>query len=394
MDEPPRWDLLINGRTLLAPSYKALVSSVRVEAVADGADELMIEATAWDSVSGEYRILGEQVLAAGNSVVVRAGYGVALRDLQRFQIVRHEAEYPDNGPPTVRVIGYSAEYRLAQATGPRSYPAPVTVGQVARELAAEHRLAVTATSVADGPTLSGPRIKEAGQSDLEFLRDLCAEADFGAPSVRWDGSQDVLFARPTRLDQQGLIARFVWRPAQADQAGTLITFSPSLSLAGAATRIEVIGWDALAGEPIRVVAELGDGGQQTTVFRGAEAGRLAERHRSGSELLVRVLADSDDPRTEVRDVAAVQSVRTTEDALAWGKRWLATRNRAWMVARATTVGWEDLWAGQVHEFAGLAPEHEGKWEVVRCSHLLDEQGYRCDLDLDYVLDEAASTREV
>lgn len=388
----PRWDLVVNGRAALSEGYRSLVSSLHYETVADGADELRLECVAWDTTSQSYRILGERVLAPGNTVTLRLGYGTELVEVGRLAIVRHDATYPEAGVPSVSVVAYSPEYRLAAYTSPRSFAAPVTAGQVARQLAADHRLVVTSRSVADGPVLDGPRVKEAGTSDLEFLRGLCAEADFGPPAVQWEaGVGDVLVARPTRLTDQVELVTFRWRP---DRSGTLISFAPSLSLAGAATRVEVIGWEEATGLPIRVVAELGEGGQETTVFVGAEAGPLAERHRSGSELLVRVLADGDDPRSEVRDVAAVQRIRTTEGALAWARRWLASRNRAWLTARAVVVGYPRLRAGQVHRFVGLAPEHSGLWEVVRCAHRIDESGYRCELDLDYVLDGSAPTREV
>ena len=395
MSLAPRWELLINGH-LLPESRRRLVKSLRVDASIDGADELVIEATAWDSKAGrggEWRFAGEDVLAPGNLVVVRGGYGHQVVDLQRFRIMRHEVSYPESGPPTIKVRGYSAEHRMVEQRSPRSHEA-ATPGEVAAQLAQAHQMYATVDTV-DVSGTTAARVKKAGDSDWKWLVDLAATAGFHEPWVRWDPELDrevVHFRQLNTVVQPSGVLSFRYSSITGD-TGEILSFSSALSLAGVPTKVEVLGWDELRQEAIRVVLEITEDGQQEAIYRGGEVGKVPDAIRSGGQLQVAVLNHSDDPSEEKREVVAVETITTTEDARDYAARWFRTRQRAFQEGNARLIGDPRVWIGEVHRFEGLAPTDEGLWETQEVSHVFNDSGYRTDLVLSRVLEEAAEPRE-
>lgn len=391
----PTWELEIGGVRLLE-DYRRLVTGIRCEATVDGADEIVIDAVAWDERSSSFRILGETIFAAGNEAVFFVGYAGSTRALQRFRLVREEARYGSDGPPTVTIRGYSTAHRLVESTRARSWPAGTADSDIALELAAEFGISVAGSKVQATEPRTKARVKKAGDTDLAFLQQLAVANGYGEPIIRYDPDlgEDVLYFRSVSLADQAEMATFYWNPAVGGSeapTGTCLSFAPTLSLAGVPTKIEVLGFDPVAQQPIKVVLEITEQGQESTVYRGGDVGTTAAP-RSGSQLQVRVLAEGGKDQ-EKREVLSVAHIQTTEDAVSWGTRWLRTRNQAFMVARATVVGYENLWVGQIHEFRGLAEPHNGKWEVLQCTHKFGDQGYVCDLDLARVLEQAAAPTE-
>lgn len=406
----PRFEVRVGG-VALPPTHARLIDAVVVEASQDGADELRIEATAWDSVARAFRFLGDPVIGVGAVAEVWGGYGDRLEPIQRFRMLREEAEYPDGGVPRVVLRGYSAEHRLAEEVRAAVWAGPVADSEIAAQIARSAGLAADADGIAPTPPRQAGRVKAQGTSDLDFLRQLATANGFAPPSVVWDAARGVdrLLFRPLDYRRQGERVRFVYSPPLAgssEPAGTLLSFSPSLSLAGVPTTVEAIAWDPAAQEAIIVRASIDAVDQEPTVQRRPEnylkkAG--ISGYKSGSQVYARVLLDSEVPDAEPPPTSrrargkvesrAVYTVQNATDAVAWAKRWITTRNQAFLIARAATVGWPRVWVGQIHEFVGLAPVHDGLWFVEAVRHRWDGQGYRLDLDLSRVLDEAAPPRE-
>lgn len=392
----PAWDLRVGGVSL-GERYRRLITRIRVEATLDGADELTIEASAWDEDANQPAILGETILGVGNQVVLYLGYGDNLHALQRFRLVREEARYTAGALPTVTIRGYSAAKVLVDQQKARSYTAPVADSDIATDLADGYGWAVPAQAIEATTTRQASRVKKQGTSDWEWLRQLAVANSFGPPLIRYEESLDneVLYFRTTSLANQTEIATFVHHPvlAGADtDYGTLLEFAPTLSLAQVPTHVEVVGWDPVKQVPVKVVMEITETGQESTVLTGQDVGKLSKPPKSGSELQVKVLSEAGS-ESEKREVLYAGHVQTTDDAVSWASRWLRTRNQAFMVARAKTIGYELLWTGQIHRFEGLAPHHAGLWEVLQVTHEISSEGYTCDLDLARVLEEAATPTE-
>lgn len=394
----PGWDLHVNGEPLPA-EYKALIQSVSVDATVDGADELVVQALAWapDKTGVRYRFVGDNAMSLGNEVIAFAGWNDGeIVALQRFRIMRLEPSFPAQGVPTVTIRGYSAEHRLVEFTGARQFERGIPDSEIVREIAEEHGLTVTADSLADTEQEAPrARIKKAGTTDWTFLQQLAAANDYGPPYVRYDEGldADVLFFRPTSLENQETIATFIYDPIEAgsqEPSGTLWSFNPSLSLAGVPTRLEVIGWDPVAQEPIILTLEITDGGLAPITIRRGDPEEVTEFVRSGAQLQVTVLDNAPNAEPEKREVVVSElDMTTTDDARAFAERWYRTRLQAFAVARARVVGYEQLWIAQVHRFEGVPALFAGLWETLGVRHVVDGDGYRCDLDLSRVVEEDA-----
>lgn len=385
----PAWDLLINGRSL-PPAYRALVSSVEVDATGDGADELVVNVTVRDPVSGAWRFVGETMLGPGTEVVVLLGYGRDLVPVQSFTMVREETSY-SSGAPTATLRAYSAEARMGVRMAPISIAGPVTVGEVLRRLAEASGITYRPDLV-DQPArqLSAGFAKEKGKSDLVALQELATLSGLPAAGVhvRYDAAsrRDVLHFRAPNVRRQERVARFVW-DARGSGASTLRSFNPTLDLAGVPTRVEVSGWDPESQAPFVVIGEVTGGRQEPTVLRGAAASGYGVT--SGSKIRANALGADADGATEA---LSVPHLRTAEDALSFARGWIETRNLAFLTARATTIGTPHVWAGDIIQIGGVAPVHEGLWLVDHVKHVVGTGGYTLDMDLSRVVQERSTAK--
>lgn len=394
----PNWDLqLETGEYLSATGYLSLVQSVTVDASIDGADELTITAVARDPTEGVYRFMGEAILAPGNTVVVLVGYGYNLVALQRFTIVAEDGNYPDGGVPTVTIRGYSAEHGLGQFTGERIFKGPAKASDVVKAIADEFGLAYDDDTIVATDDFDDGWVKPKGTSDLEFLQQLAVQADYGPPMVRYDADKgaDVVYFRPTTVDPATQIT-LVYNPFDAGAdlpSGTLRSFQPSIDLSGVPTKVQIVGWDAVKQEAVVVIMELTDEGQETQILTGSSASQAGYKIKSASGMVLQQLETGSDPAKEKGDSFHLPQLTTTDQAVAFGRAWLTTRNRAAMTGRATVLGDQSLWIGQVHDFQGLAETHNGLWEVTGCRHVLDSSGYTVELDVARVLEDMPEPTE-
>lgn len=399
LDLAPAWELELSDGTYLAGGLKTLVRRVMVHASVDGADELQLVASAWDDQEQAWRFVGQTVLGAGNKVILWGGYGKDLAPLQRFRLVREEVQYPDGDDvPTVTIRGYSAEAELVEGTVERSWEGPIADSAIAEEIADEYGFYHDSDTIQATDPREDGRVKAKGTTDLEFLQQLAVASGYGPPIVRWDNDRrrNVLYFRATDLSHQAEQATFVYNPHVAGSTsptGTCRSFKAELSLSDAPTKIEVIGWDKVQQEAIKVVLEITDTGQETTIYEGGSVKDLPKAIRSGAELQVRVLDGSDDAKGERKEALSIPALGTRDDVLAWAERWFATRQQAFLVGRSKTVGYENGWVGQVHRWTGLASTHEGLWEALEVKHTWDADGYTCDWELSRVLVDNATPVE-
>lgn len=393
----PRFELELDTGERVSEDLKGFMSSVSVEATVDGADELKINVDAWDSIARRWRFSDSKVFGLGNRITVWAGYGRDLSCLQRFRLVRHEAQYPDGGGPRLIVRGYSAEARLVDYTDKRAYPLSTSDSSIAQALADFHGLSWTPLTIPSlAPRGAGrARVKSKGDTDWAFLQQLATANGYGSPYIRYDAQKhaDVLYFRPTDLALQDSQARFHYMPGTGGAAsGTLISFNPSLSLSGVPTHVEVTGWDPKAQQPIRVIVSIDRGTQESTIIKGAsvtgsEYG-FDPRITSGTQLQIVALADGQEPNKKLVAMISARVPGTVADLTSWAKRWITQRNAAFMQAHGKTVGWEGHWIAQIHRYDGLADEHSGLWETKRVTHSFDSSGYWNAVDVDRVLEEA------
>lgn len=386
-----RFDLEIRPDVFMGEDLLARVEKMEVEATVDGADELRLTVAPWDADRKRWLFGPGEPLAAGSEVVAWVGYGSDLWALQAFRIEHRRAPLKAGSSPRLEIIGYSPEAKMAQNETPRSWTGPISDAQIVRELAELYGFAHDGDTIEDTPNRSTGRTKERGTTDWQFVRSLAYENGFGEPSVRWSpGARRYVFTwRQTNLRHQDEIATFRLDPEDR-QRSTLLAFDGAYSLSGAPSAVEVVGWDAAKGEAVKIRVTVDQGGQQAVAYRGKAAASVDARIRSGSQLQVATLNASGEPLAERPEVLTLEGGVALRDAgaiEAWAKRYLATRNRGFLTADATTVGYERAWIGQVHRFLGLPPEFEGSYEANTVRHEFNRGAYRCRWDLRALIDE-------
>lgn len=390
----PRWELEVAQDRFLDGTLRARVSSIQLEATTDGADQLTIEASMWDDRARRYVFGPGEPLALGSEVVVWAGYGSDLHALQGFRIVSHEPRLVAGEAPTLRAIGYSAEHRLVAAERDRVFAGPIADSEIASRIAQAHGLGLAQLDTT--ASREAGRVKAKGDSDWLFLRQLATANGFGSPFTSWNARTrraDLHFGVTDLRRQAELVT---WRLRVDDAAAsTLLSFSPETSIGDCPTAVEVTGYDPARGEAITVTVTIDQGAQSPVAYTGRPTGPVDPRLRSGTQVQLAIFAGgSSTPDGEQREIVSLGegAPRTEEELVAWAKRWLATRNRAFMRARAETIGYHAAWPGKVHRFAGLPPEYEGLWEADAVSHKWDAGGWRCSWDLSRVLEDAGAPR--
>lgn len=398
----PDWELIVDGRPI-PPEYRALIESITVDATLDGADELTIRAVAWSSIDVSHKIIGESIFGLGSSVVVRMGWHSPdgeVHTLQRFRMLREKAIYPDGALPNVALRGLSAEHLLVEYTRARKASPGDLVEDVVIAIADDHGLD-TLGIFETGVQLPKGGVKPKGTSDLKYIQGLAFQNDLAPPYVRYDEDKDadVLYMEPTTLGLREPVITFTYNPIVAGSeaiGGNLKSFEASVSLSGVPTEIEITAWDPIQQEFVRVVMEITESGQKTTVQTGDEVVDQPEELKSGSQVRVAVLGTAWANKAKtIRESLYTSTIDTYDGAIEFAERWIRTRNEAFMTARATIKGNARVWVGQIHLFEGLMAQHNGYWEVLGCRHMMSARGYTVDLDLARVIsDDAARPQEI
>jgi len=397
----PAWDLEINKKPL-PDDVRALIQAVSVKATVDGADELVIRAVAWSQREQRYRLIGESTFAPGNRVVVSMGYAADdLEVLQRFRLVRSEDSYPPTGPPRTVVRGYSPEYELAEHMTERQWPGTVTASQVAEDIAADHGLRATGDSIPGSSIEYADLLKPRGTSDWEFLRRLALTEGYGPPLVRYDADQraDVLYFRPQDLATQENRVLMVYNRTVAgggmiptNDEVELLSFSPTLSLAGVPTKVRVTGWSVELQTAYVVTAGLETGIADPVIFDGTPA-EIASLE-GGATLKVSVGEDgeTESDADDLEEVAIY--IESEADAIEFARAWVARRSAAYLVARGSLQGAPGVWVGEIHEVAGVADVHAGLWEIEAITHTITGSSFRSQFDATRVLVDEPSPAEL
>lgn len=388
----PRFDLEIRPDVFLGDDLMARISRMEVEATVDGADELQITAYPYDEDRKGWLFGPGEPLAAGSEVVVWVGYGTASWALQAFTISHRRGPTKAGEAPRLEIVGYSPESRMVAYEKPRSWKGPISDSYIVKEIADAYGFAHDATTIDETTMRLTGRTKPKGTDDWKFVRQLAYENGYGDPYVRWSpgARRYVFYWRQTSLRDQDEVATFRLVPESAPRS-TLLEFDASYDLEHAPASVEVVGWDATKGEAVRIRVTYDQGDQKAVLYRGkAAAGTIDPRIRSGTQLQVATLKASGDAigdRPEVLAVEGGASLRDAGEIEAWAKRYLQARNRGFMTADATTVGYEKAWIGQVHNFEGIQPEFAGPYEALTVRHQFKSGVYRCHWELRALIKE-------
>jgi len=332
MSATPSLILSVNGKQYTPDKDMWLwqhIILIAVEHVADGADELTIEFDAWNEEESNFTILGQNIFAVGNLIELQSGYeGDIDFHHGRYEIVRHEPVFADNGRPSLTVRGYDAMHRMISpgSKQPRAFMNVDYDHEIIIEYSLLYGLMIEFEETPKNPqfeitrkkghkikskdkrkakeTVSPSWIKRAGTTDLADLKMLCMRNGFASPRVRYDpklGKDVLLCKRPNSLKDQTIdtdgkahlwkwrhtlgagnfeatVASSVFGAGPGDYQGdcTLSSFSPRYSTHGLALAVRLIA-PTPDGEFRVVEMELKPGSKKPTlVFDGSNVEEIAD----------------------------------------------------------------------------------------------------------------------
>lgn len=257
----------------------------------------------WGTTAGRTGFLhfNRQLLDFGRTFTVNIGLGTLFHG----RIAALEGDFPDGAPPRIRVTGEDALAGLWERNGFRTF-ADVTDADVVRCIAADHGLSAQID-------MSGPSrevIAQAGESDLEFLRERLDAAN----AYCWIDAAGRLCAAPEPGGRDAAIV--------LQQGGVLRELRIQADVRGQSTRVQARGWSvddkaatSATADRTTVAGEVGVGGTAGTAIRETAFGaadRFAGTSSTVSAAETQTIATgafADRARTFVRGIAALGEAR-------------------------------------------------------------------------------------
>lgn len=435
----PNWQLEIDGNPLPS-SYLSLVDSVSLKQSFDGADMLSIDCRGWDAREGEFRIIGENIMGPGASILLRAGYGAELREKVRTDLTRFE---PTFGADAIRisVVGYDALRKLQTNKNPWDFGRPGRYSDVARLLGNQYGFDVQIDEsrkilyklrkltkrkrkkAGKRPKIGKGKgrqklIKKAGVNDLTFLKWMASSAGFRWPKiVRREGRDVLQFISPKTSVDDLPKQVFEYVTLGEDRQATLTSMTPSMSFANLPRAVRVTGRSA-KGQVIVVEAELDE---RDFLRRGADAIRVRNLGKRpirkqekktfarpgaivldilGAEKASKRYDPSKRKKVQVmgRDVIKQQILTTDITSLEQIARgWLRARLQLYQTCECTLSNVPDsdrLAPGQIHKISGVSVEYEGFWLIRTADHRWSPQDHQVSMKMQRLQSKPPHTRAV
>lgn len=269
-------------------------------------------------------------LARGNEVSIDLGYNGQPQRVFTGFIGQISAEFPEAGPPVVRVDGYDASHGLTQHTRQSVYSGARTDqglpdSEVFSEVASRHNLRSAAPA---SERRQRPRV-QANETDFDFLHMIAAEGD---RDLFVDPDGVLRFAH--EADDSRPALRLTW-------GRNLTSFGGRRSDVGQLDKVEVRGWDP---------------GQKTALVGTASAEQAGGRGQS---------------RTLVVDNADVDGLNEADRMAA---ALLEQRRRAGQSAHGSTVGDTSLTVGRRVQVSGVG-QFDGTYVLTSVSHRFGTTGF-------------------
>jgi phage protein D/phage baseplate assembly protein gpV len=275
----------------------------------------------------------------GTEVEIQLGYVGRTRKLLTGRVAAVSAEFPESGPPVLRVDGFDLLHDLTRGTVHRVFAASGSGRPDSQVVAEIARNEMGLGAVVDStPDRRVPRVQH-NEDNLTFVQKLAAANGF----LLWVQDRTLHFQRQ--------------RPApntiRLTRGRNLRSFTPRLSTSGQVESVEVHGWDSVQKQKFWVRVDLNADG-------------LAP---SGRRLLARGAGGRSKRVHEDPTVSSVQEARALAEQMAAGWR------RALITGEGSCVGDPDLQVGTRLELRGVG-RFSGTYTVTQVTHTLGESGYQ------------------
>ncbi|MGW3339066.1 VgrG-related protein [Streptomyces sp. NPDC001009] len=278
--------------------------------------------------------------------------GQAREPLFSGEVTALELDRDGTGTFTV-VRAYSKAHRLQRGRKVVAYR-NMTTAAIIRKVATSAGLAC---GKVEAPAVTHKQLSQANVSDWDFLQYLAGEC--GA-QVRVDDKGVLQFTRPVKASGAPAPSTPATRsPLVLEYGRNLLALRASLSMADAAQKVQVRGWDATTKRA--VVAE------QASITSGTVVPGLnpASVNRFGKKTQVTV---ADTPYRTQAEAAAVARATAEQVSASYGD------------LEALTTGNPALHAGKAVALGNVGPAFSGRYTATAVQHVLEPHGgYRTTL---------------
>jgi phage protein D len=283
----------------------------------------------------------DKLVALGHNVEIEMGYhdAPALVKMMVGQITAMDPQFPAAGGPTIVVRGVDRLHYSRNA--PQSEPwKGFKDSQIAEKIAVRLGMKVNA----EDTKISHAHVAQHNQDDVAFLHERAKRINYEV-YVR----DDVLQFVKTREGQQPQL-KFVW-------GKSLVSFTPSLTLARQVSKVTVRAWHPKDGRLIEKTAERGKLSEQAG--KGKNAAQVLQESLGG----------------EKEEIITNEHVSSDEEAERLAAAVLASRSYAFITGQGQSIGLPALRAGINIELSGLGRRFDGNYYVTDSSHRIDGGGY-------------------
>ncbi len=362
------------------------LTSLKLRLNLGSADELHLNLPARQDDDGEWRP-DMPVWQVGGTLVIGMGYDNDVQVIQKFEIVSTSTNYPEKGAAMMTVRGVSDLARAARNKEPRTFDSG-SDSSILAELCAEYGWS---NGIEEELADPARRLKEAGTSDLEFLKLIATEARLGAPRLNFDGGGGTLMMPTPEATNAMTFTR--GSPTDSPNWRRLHQFKPNREGGMTNTKVSVTSFDPGLGEFVEKVFELDAfGGDPTLVYEGPVATQGIQSESTTGGMTLSVVEQRGYGKKERHDVLASGRYKDEASAEDLARRWFELREKLSRYCTAKVDGHYDLWPYQAVILEGnMAAVDKGYWLPLMVEHQLSTGGWLTSLKSIRIVEEPVMT---
>jgi phage protein D len=331
---------------------KGDVIDLKVSLAKESIGSFSMTVSNWDDKLLAFKYSDGQTFALGNRIHVKLGYAGNLVSVMRGIVTSLAPQFPESGPPTLAVGCQDSLVKLKgrkPAEGEQKKYVDMADWEIAQAVAQRNGLHFNGTQ--EGP--QHELVMQKNQDDAQFLIERAKRIDYDCfigvdPKT---GDDQLNFIKPTdgRDGRPIRVYAFEW-------GKSLISFSPTLSLAHQVGKVTVRGWDARTKKPIEYTATKDDLPELPS--GGASGPGTAQEQMGGRQ-----------------DVVVDRPVASKEEARHLAISLLRERAQLFMTGSGQVIGLADLRPGDNVDLKNLGARFSGTYEVTKVDHALGGSGF-------------------
>lgn len=403
----PNFELIIYGGKgaqpfAVADEVKKYIESVTFEDNADQYDKMTIRFTAQTDNFGGGEInslIDSRIFAEGHIVEIQMGYGNSLFTVGAADIVSIRPEFPEDGPPTLDIVGYDLLHRASRRkpVGGVSYKG-FRDSQIASIIGSRNGFDIDvkdATSYSGITKVAGvnDRVQKRGVSDYIFLKKVADINGFDLFS-KFDPTRKKfgLFFQPPKTKNNKEVLTFIYNQGDIAYQDRLLSFSPTLDAHDQATDFEifVLKDKNTFGNNIKPIdrltldeqKKLKD--QQDRRFTGGNIGSSGGKKPTSSdgiEVAFKAFGRSFTFPPHKRFATEAQAIKAIEE-------FVKRQKENFITGEGRLVGNEIIQSRQIHKLEGISDQFSGKYYFTRIVHTMSRsEGYFTEFSCRKVIED-------